>query len=304
MAQDRLWQLEMWRRWREGRLAEIYGAKAIDFDERARLMAFRGPWDEKEWSSYHPDAERLFTAWANGLNAWVAQNADNLPVEFKLTGIKPEPWTAKTLTLRWAEIGLDSAANTPAQELRLAMDVAKMGAAAANKAAAPDPWDDLTVPEGLDLKLITNDVIAAVNRGDGNPFGPDATAAARDRPRISPSDFDAAERARVERAAGRGRQQQLGGQRQALADGRADRVKRSASNDRDAVAPLLRPSRVSRMERHWRHRAAVFRCRRRQQREHGLGLHLRRHRHGRHVRRGDEPRGSEPDDVQRLVGAA
>jgi len=28
MAQDRLWQLEMWRRWREGRLAEIFGAAA------------------------------------------------------------------------------------------------------------------------------------------------------------------------------------------------------------------------------------------------------------------------------------
>jgi penicillin G amidase len=172
MAQDRLWQLEMWRRWREGRLAEIYGPTAIDFDERARLMAFRGPWDEREWTSYHPDAERLFTAWANGLNAWVTQNADNLPVEFKLTGIKPEPWTAKTLTLRWAEIGLDSAGNTPAQELSLAMDVAKMGAGAANKAAAPDPWDDLIVPDGLDVKLITNDVLAAVNRGEGNPFGP------------------------------------------------------------------------------------------------------------------------------------
>ena len=29
MAQDRLWQLEMWRRWREGRLAEIFGPKAL-----------------------------------------------------------------------------------------------------------------------------------------------------------------------------------------------------------------------------------------------------------------------------------
>jgi penicillin G amidase len=30
MAQDRLWQLEMWRRWREGRLAEVFGPKAFD----------------------------------------------------------------------------------------------------------------------------------------------------------------------------------------------------------------------------------------------------------------------------------
>ena len=117
MAQDRLWQLEMWRRWREGRLAEIFGPAAYDFDARTRLMMFRGPWDEKEWTSYHPDAERLFGAWANGLNAYVAQHKDRLPVEFQLTGIVPEPWTAKTLTLRWAQIGLDSASARTSRRL-------------------------------------------------------------------------------------------------------------------------------------------------------------------------------------------
>src|SRR5204863_74131 len=84
------------------------GSKAFDYDARTRLMMFRGPFDATEWTSYHPDAERLFTAWANGLNAWVAEHADNLPVEFKLTGIKPEPWTARTVTLRWAELAVDS----------------------------------------------------------------------------------------------------------------------------------------------------------------------------------------------------
>lgn len=63
MGQDRLWQLEMWRRWREGRLAEVFGPKAFDYDARTRLMMFRGPWDDAEWKSYHQDAERLFTAW-------------------------------------------------------------------------------------------------------------------------------------------------------------------------------------------------------------------------------------------------
>ena len=174
MAQDRLWQLEMWRRWREGRLAEIFGAKAYDYDARTRLLMFRGPWDEKEWSSYHPDAERLFTAWANGLNAYVAQHADNLPVEFTLTGIKPEPWTARTLTLRWAELGLDSAGGTPLEEIRLARDVAKMGVKEANRRAAPDPWDDLVVPDGLDVSLITDDLIETMRKGDGNPFAPGA----------------------------------------------------------------------------------------------------------------------------------
>lgn len=174
MAQDRLWQLEMWRRWREGRLAEIFGPQAYDYDARTRLMMFRGPWDEQEWTSYHPDAERLFTAWANGLNAYVAQHQDRLPVEFQLTGIVPEPWTARTVTLRWAQIGLDSASGTPLEELRLALEVATLGVKAANTTAAPDPWDDLVIPTGLDVKGIPPAILDAVRKGDGNPFAPGA----------------------------------------------------------------------------------------------------------------------------------
>ncbi len=172
MAQDRLWQLEMWRRWREGRLAEVFGPKAYDFDARTRLMMYRGPHDDTEWKSYHPDAERLFTAWTNGLNAYVAQHKDNLPVEFQLTGLTPEPWTAKTLTLRWAQIGLDSASGTPLEELRLALEVAKKGAKAANAEAAPDPWEELIVPDGLDVKGIPPEILDVVRKGDGNPFAP------------------------------------------------------------------------------------------------------------------------------------
>ena len=172
MAQDRLWQLEMWRRWHEGRLAEIFGPKAFDYDARTRLMMFRGPWDAKEWTNYHPDAERLFGAWANGLNAYVATHADNLPVEFKLTGVKPEPWTAKTVALRWAQLGIDSTSGAVAQELQLALNVKRLGVEAANKQSDPDPYDDLKVPDGLDLDWITDDVLAAARRGDGDPLSP------------------------------------------------------------------------------------------------------------------------------------
>jgi penicillin G amidase len=172
MAQDRLWQLEMWRRWREGRLSEVFGPAAFDFDARTRLMMYRGPYDDTEWKSYHPDAERLFTAWANGLNAFVAAHKDTLPVEFQLTGIAPEPWTARTLTLRWAQVNLDSASGTPGEELQLALDVAAMGVKTANQKAAPDPWDELVVPAGLDVTAIPTGILDAVRKGDGNPFAP------------------------------------------------------------------------------------------------------------------------------------
>jgi penicillin amidase len=161
MAQDRLWQMEWWRREHEGRLAEVLGPAAVERDRQARLLKYRGPFDDSEWTSYHKDAKRIFTAYANGINAYIAQHGDNLPVEFTLTGIKPEPWTAETVVLREPAFG------DAASELRLAMDVAKLGVKEANRRAAPDPWDDLTVPEGLDVTLITNDALNATRAGGG-----------------------------------------------------------------------------------------------------------------------------------------
>jgi penicillin amidase len=171
MAQDRLWQMEMWRRWHEGRLSEIFGPAAFDYDLRTRQMMFRGPWDESEWTSYHPDGERIFTAYANGVNAFIEQNRDNLAVEFKLTGVQPDPWTAKTVVLRWAAVGLSSVRGHAISEIQLARNVALLGAEAANRRAAPDPWDDLKIPEGLDVSIITETVLEAMRAGDGDPFG-------------------------------------------------------------------------------------------------------------------------------------
>ena len=38
MAQDRLWQMDVWRRTVEGRLAEVLGAAALPRDRQARLL--------------------------------------------------------------------------------------------------------------------------------------------------------------------------------------------------------------------------------------------------------------------------
>ncbi len=170
MAQDRLWQMEMWRRWHEGRLAEIFGPEALEHDRRTRLMMFRGPWDETEWTSYHADAKRLFTAHANGVNAFVEQHRDNLPLEFQLTGVVPEPWTAETIVLRWAALAVPSVRGHAINEIQLAMDVASYGVDEANRRFGPDPWDDLKVPEGLDVSIITQDILDAMRAGDRDPF--------------------------------------------------------------------------------------------------------------------------------------
>src|SRR5262245_7710436 len=86
-AQDRLWQMEMWRRTAEGRLAEVLGPQAVERDKTARLLKYRGRFDAEEFDSYHPDAKRLLAAFVGGVNAFIASHGDRLPVEFVLTGI-------------------------------------------------------------------------------------------------------------------------------------------------------------------------------------------------------------------------
>jgi penicillin G amidase len=172
MAQDRLWEMEWWRRELEGRLAEVLGPSAFERDRLARLLKFRGPFDTAEWTSYHKDGQQILTAYANGINAYITSHADRLPVEFVLTGIKPLPWTAETVALREPAFG------DAVSELRLAMNVAKYGVKEANRRAAPDPWDDLKVPEGLDVTLVTDAAIAAT-RATGRLPRPEIVGAYR-----------------------------------------------------------------------------------------------------------------------------
>src|SRR5687768_6555593 len=165
VAQDRLWQMEIWRRTGEGRLAELVGPAGLPHDRLYRLLKFRRPVDEAEWNSYHPDGKRIFTAYAAGVNAFIASAGDNLPVEFKLTGIRPEPWTAEQLTLR-ARVS-DSLGDARA-ELTLARSVATLGLAEASRRARTVPADGLEVPEGLDVAIISEAVVKAL---DGDMYG-------------------------------------------------------------------------------------------------------------------------------------
>jgi penicillin amidase len=168
-AQDRLWQMEMWRRASEGRLAEIVGPTAVDRDRRARLLRYRGPADDRELAVYHPDAKRLMTAYVGGVNAFIAGNQHRLPVEFVLTGIKPQPWTVETLILRQISFG------DATSELQLARSVGPLGAAEANRRRNPDPWEELTVPVGLDVAAIvaSGDALDAATRGSGGSLRPE-----------------------------------------------------------------------------------------------------------------------------------
>jgi penicillin amidase len=165
IAQDRLWHMEMTRRVAQGRVAEIVGAAGVPHDRLVRLLRFRGPFDDKEWSNYHPEARRIFDAYVRGINAFIAQNADRLPVEFRLTGITPEPWKADEILYR---ARVNAAVSSARSEIRLAQSVARLGPSEANHRARPEPHGELEVAPDLDLGIITDEVLKGL---EGNLYG-------------------------------------------------------------------------------------------------------------------------------------
>jgi penicillin amidase len=175
-AQDRLWQMEMWRRAAEGRLAEVAGPAAVERDRLARLLRYRGD-PEAEWASYHPDARRIVGAFVRGVNAYMAHVRPRWPVEFVLTGLAPEPWTPEVPLLRmpgWA------VTTNAADEVELALAVARWGPEEANRRAAPEPFRPLRVPAGLDVRVVPPALLEILHAGNALPPAPPVLERYRD----------------------------------------------------------------------------------------------------------------------------
>src|SRR5215472_7165915 len=94
-AQDRLFQMELWKRSGQGRLAEAMGESELQHDIRARLMRYRGDM-EAEYKSYSPDTKEILEAFTEGINAYIRDRkrpgGQGWPVEFIAAGFEPEPW--------------------------------------------------------------------------------------------------------------------------------------------------------------------------------------------------------------------
>ncbi len=146
-AQDRLFQMEMWRRQGEGRLAEVLGPAAFQRDRAARLFSYRGNM-AREWAAYGADTKSIVTAFVAGINAYIAQAGDALPVEFTTLGFKPEPWSI-TVPLARAT-GLSGVSNGSSEVLRAQL-VAALGAAKVDSLLPADPVRRLDPAPGLDL---------------------------------------------------------------------------------------------------------------------------------------------------------
>lgn len=90
-AQDRLFQMFLFRAAGEGRLAEYFGPSLLQQDIFVRTVGFRRS-AEAELAQLDPEVRAGLEAYARGVNAFIHSHADAMPLEFALTGIKMEDW--------------------------------------------------------------------------------------------------------------------------------------------------------------------------------------------------------------------
>lgn len=91
-AQDRLWQMTLSQMAAQGRFAEFLGKDMIPYDQLQRTLGF---WRiaKKIEKTIADSTRRQLQAYANGVNAYVRQHPQSLPIQFTLAGMDPIPWT-------------------------------------------------------------------------------------------------------------------------------------------------------------------------------------------------------------------
>lgn len=94
-ARDRLWQMEFQTHAAAGRLTEIVGERALETDRFNRRMGIGfGAERAVKMMLEDPISRSVVEAYTAGVNAYISTlKPANYPVEYKLLGYVPEPWT-------------------------------------------------------------------------------------------------------------------------------------------------------------------------------------------------------------------
>ena len=100
-ARDRMFQMDLMRRAASGRLAALFGPAALPNDRLMRTLGL-GRVVQAEWAQLPPATQAMLSAYARGMNAWIARRGRFAAPEFLLLGA-PKPWQP-TDSLLWGRM--------------------------------------------------------------------------------------------------------------------------------------------------------------------------------------------------------
>ena len=93
-AQDRLWQMDIMRRFASGELSEILGEETVKLDREQRVLGLRAA-ARKSLEIAQPRDREFFAAYARGVNSFIATHGNRLPIEFRILHYAPKQWQAE-----------------------------------------------------------------------------------------------------------------------------------------------------------------------------------------------------------------
>ncbi len=125
-AQDRLWQMDVTRRYAAGELAAAMGSDLVENDRAQRLLGFRHL-AQQAAQQLSPRDRKYFEAYARGVNAYIAEHQHALPLEFRLLRYAPRAWTPEDSLLIGASIGELLTHDEYAAELKREAVTARVG---------------------------------------------------------------------------------------------------------------------------------------------------------------------------------
>ena len=167
-AQDRLFQMELWKRVGQGRLAEVLGSAYLERDINARRLTYRGSLSD-DYASYARDAQEILEAFTQGINAEIARRTSSggpgLPLEFQLAGFAPEPWKPEDCLSRMAGFSMTHNAVT---ELLHAKLVTLLGVNKASALLNLDPPVLLDTFPGMDLSALSPELLRNMQGSDSS----------------------------------------------------------------------------------------------------------------------------------------
>jgi len=94
-ASFRLWQMDLQTRAAAGRVSEVLGDKALDYDRKQRRKGMvYGAEQSLKMMEADPRSKQMLDAYTEGINTYIKElNYRAYPLEYKLAGFKPESWT-------------------------------------------------------------------------------------------------------------------------------------------------------------------------------------------------------------------
>lgn len=154
-AQDRLWQMDLTRRFASGDLAEVMGTDLVKVDKAQRILGLRQV--AEQVVTMMPAEERgRFEAYARGVNAYIAQHSKTLPLEFRFLVYFPHVWTVEDSVLIGLSLSEFLNHGLYKDELEKEKVLAKLGPELTADLFVNSSWRDH--PPGAEARSIENDV--------------------------------------------------------------------------------------------------------------------------------------------------